>query len=522
MSIVEKETGDTRARPVTDYGTYNGKPKPIAVDVDGNLKATIDKFGDDISENSNTSLRNTLVDGSNNIIGSSSNADGEYHLSTAIIQKIIESSNNSTSTNLASGATFTGAAEETFGISCIQSIHSADQDCTIYIDQSTDNTFPAVKTITDSYSCLANEPCSRIFVSVAPYYRLRVTNNGDDATTAITSNTGMTPVLNPLPRSLSLDGRLSSESTLVGQQNTARHVWVSPTNSLTVNTNTRLVGTNFDGTNKDTNFWSETVTGSGAVTQAGKVTLSTGTTANSTTQYESVRKARFVVGSANQFVGAFKFVTINETNNVRRCGAYTDDNGGFFQLDGSTFSLGFRTAGADTFITSGNFNGNYGPKFEIVANTPYKFEAEWTPVGGQYYVNGILLHSVSPSNPPQTLTWPIRIENFNYDGGTSDVDFECYGAVITRQGQLETNGTYKYISGAATTVLKYGAGALHAIVNNDNAGTITLYDNIAASGNVIASIDLIKVLGSLSFKAPFSDGLTVVTTGTAKVTIVYE
>jgi hypothetical protein len=457
-------------------------------------------------------------------IDSHNDADGEPHSGASIIQTIISSSKNYTNTNLAGGATFTGVADETFGINGIQVFHQADQDCTIYIDQSMSPTdWTLTKIITNSFSCLANSPCGRTFISVAPYYRLRVTNNSSTTTTTIETATSMTPVINPLPVSLSEDGRLKSENTLVGQQNTDRHVWVSPTNTLSVNINSRLVGTNFDGTTKDTNFWSEVVTGSGAVTQAGKITLSTGTTANSTAQYNSVRKARFVVGSALQFFAAVKWVTIGETDNIRRVGAYDDDNGGFFQLDGDIFSLGFRSAGVDVLINSGDFNGAYGPNFSPVADVLYKITAEWTPIGASYYINNKLLHTVRPTTPPQTLTLPIRLETINNNGNISDIDFECYGAVISRQGQLQTNPTYKYLSGAATTVLKYGAGTLHTIVNNDNSGSIILYDNTVGSGTIIASIDLAKVLGTLVFDAPFSNGLTVVSTGSGvKITTIYE
>jgi len=72
-------------------------------------------------------------------------------------------------------------------------------------------------------------------------------------------------------------------------------------------------------------------------------------------------------------------------------------------------------------------------------------------------------------------------------------------------------------------VIKYGAGTLHTIVNNDNSGSVIVYDNTAGSGTIIASIDLAKVLGTLTFNAPFSNGLTIVTTGAgAKITVTYE
>ena len=85
-----------------------------------------------------------IIDDSNNPIDSHQDADGGYHLGASIIQSIITSTKNSTTTNLASGATFTGTADETFGINGIQVFHASDQDCTIYIDQSIDDSFPVI------------------------------------------------------------------------------------------------------------------------------------------------------------------------------------------------------------------------------------------------------------------------------------------------------------------------------------------------------------------------------------------
>lgn len=464
----------------------------------------------------------SLVDDAGNPVDSHADADGGYHLGASVIQTIISSTSNSTGANLASGATFTGAADETFGVNGIQVIHYADKDCAIYIDQSLDNTF-SVGVITDSFTCLASNACSRTFQSVAPYYRARVTNTDTAATTVISFATGMTPIINPLPRALSPDGHLLTESTLTGQQNTDRHVWVSHTNAMATVSEVRLVGTNFDGQTKDPNFWTETVTGSGTVTQDGEIQLDTGVTANSTAKYTSVRKARFVVGSANHFTGAFKFVTAGTADNVRRCGAYLVTDGFFFQLDGTVFSIGTRKNSSDTLVSSGSFNGNYGVKFTPLTTAYYKLDIEWTPVAVFFYINGVLLHKVGGGHLSDILTLPIAFENVNDNGSIVDVAFDCLGVVILREGELTTSSTYKYIAGAATNVLKYGAGTLHIIVNNDNSGSVIVYDNTVAGGTIIASIDLAKVLGTLTFDAPFSSGLTVVSTGAgAKITVTYE
>ena len=317
--------------------------------------------------------------------------------------------------------------------------------------------------------------------------------------------------------------RLDTDSCIVGWQNTDRHTWVTAGNALTTVPFIRLVGTNFDGTTKDTNFWTETVTGSGTVTQGGgEIELSTGTTANSTTQYDSVRTARFVVTSPLQFQAIVKFETAGATDNVRRCGAYKDTDGFYFELDGTTFSIGYRKASADTLVSSGSFNGNYGTTYTMDTNY-HKLAIEWGPKGVFFYIDNVLLHKDGQGHRSNFLSLPIRFENDNSNGKDDDMVLDVLASAIGRYGELITSSTYKYIGAAATTVCKYGPGRLHVVVNNDNAGACVIYDNTAGSGNVIASIDLSKVLGSMAFGCPFSTGLTVVTTGaTVKITVVYE
>ena len=467
-----------------------------------------------------------IKDENGNYIISHPDANGDYHLGTAFIQDILTSDGNSTTENLASGATFTGTTEEAFGINGIQFYLFTDQDTTYYVEQSLDGTnFD----ISDPFQCLANEACTRTVISVAPYFRIRITNNGDSTTTIMRAAAGMAPMINPMPRTLSPDARLKSESTIVGQQNIDRHVWVSSTNNLLVSTSVLVVGTVFDGTVKDPNYYTETVAGSGAVEQDGEIELTTGITANSAAAYQSVRRGRFVVGSGLQFVGAFKFVTDGTVDNVRRCGAYDVDDGFFFQLDGTVFSVGSRNASADTLISSGSFNGNYGPSFTPTTTAYYKLDIEWTPIGVFYYVNGVLLHKTLGGHLTGLLTLPIKIENVNDNNSVSPVTFDCLGVAIMKQGQLETSPVSRRVSGTSVTVLKYSAGVLKGIVISAvvNGADINIYDGtstggtlIWASGNLAAKTEPFNID---FYGLPFSNGLTLeIADSSADVLTVYE
>ncbi len=316
------------------------------------------------------------------------------------------------------------------------------------------------------------------------------------------------------------------DSTIVGKQNPERHTFISTNNELMTSTSVRLVGTSFDGTNKDPNFWTETLGEGGSNVQAGgEIILKTGTDANGTVKYESVRKARYVVGQPLMFRGYPRFVTAGTADNIRRIGAYNATDGFFFQLNGTTFQIGTRKSSSDTLVSSGSFNGNMGTTFTPLTTVRYSFMIEYTTFGAYWYVNDELLHKIEGQNLTATMTLPITTENLNSNDSIVDVEMHNYGSSIERHGELITDSTYKYIGTDATTVCKYGAGRLHNVTVLDNAGRIIVYDGLSAAGTVISNIDSAQgsePMGTLEFNVPFSDGLTIVTSSSARCTVTYE
>ena len=467
-----------------------------------------------------------LASADGSVIDAHEQPDGGMHLGVSISQDVNSDPNNSSTDNLvaANSYTFTGVATSTLGVVGLQWSLKTDQNATVYVEESPDGTNWDISSSFDYITSKGGR--GETVQATQAYWRIRVVLTGTVDTTYFRLQGVLCPIAVPMPSALSPDGRLKMESTLTGQQNDGRHVWVSPTNQLNTVPTVRLVGTNFDGTVKDPNFWTEAVANDGTVVQDGEIVLETNTTANGAAVYSSVRRARFIVGSALQFTGAFAFVTAGTPDNVRRCGAYDDNEGFFFQLDGTTFSVGSRKGAADTLISSGSFNGNLGSTFTPTANVYYKLDIEWTPIGAFYYVNSVLLHKSVGGHLTSVLTLPIRFENVNDNDSVVDVVMDCLGVVITRQGELITNPTYYHISGnAATHILKRGAGTLQKIIFNNTLGTsITIYDNTAASGTVIGIITTTTAaVGVWEYNAPFSTGLTLVTVGNnLDATIVYE
>lgn len=82
--------------------------------------------------------------------------------------------------------------------------------------------------------------------------------------------------------------------------------------------------------------------------------------------------------------------------------------------------------------------------------------------------------------------------------------------------KVEQRFNATYIGTSVTTLVKTGAGQLHALniwLAGATGNTITVYDNTAASGTIIATIST-PTIGSFMLNASFATGLTIVTAGT--------
>jgi len=441
-----------------------------------------------------------------------------------IKQDVVSDANNSSNVNLTSDNeyTFTGTATSTLGVNGLQWSLKTDQNATVYVEESPDGDNWDIIYPHDYVASKGGR--GETIQATQAYWRIRVVLTGTVDTTYFRLEGVLCPIALPLPSSLSADGRLYVETTVTGGQNEDRHVFVSPLNSLQTNTTVRLVGTAFDGTNKDANFWSETGTANGgSVTQGGgEIVLATGTATDGIAKYQTTRKARFVVSRPLKFFGFFALATDPIADNIRRVGAYDENDGFFFQISGTAFSIGSRKGTTDNSIDNGSFNGWYGNTWNPLADeTYYRLEIEYGSFGIQWYIDSKLLHKIGMGHWSNTLTLPVTLENIN-DGSSTDSVMDCLGAAILGQGEYLTAPNVKYIGTNATTILKQTSGILHRITVTDNQGTLLVYDGLTAGGTLIASLDAAKTVGTMEFDAPFSNGLTVVSAGTPKMTVVYE
>lgn len=307
---------------------------------------------------------------------------------------------------------------------------------------------------------------------------------------------------------------------------------VSPIGSLAVTDPLRICGGGFLGVSGiDTNFWTETLAGTGAATvSGGLVALSTGTTANSAVSIVSTKKGRFLFAHPNMWRGIMRFHDTGVANNKRMFGSFDANNGCGFQLNGTTFGIFTRSGGSDTVVNSGSFNGAGGTTYSLDTNK-HDLEVVYFVAAAYFYIDGVLIHTVTPTTAPMfaVVSNPITISNVNSGGGTSNVTLDCWATSIVRFGKTKGRAVFANITTKTTTVLKTGAGTLHQIiVNVAGSGTnrMTVYDNTVASGTIIGTFDtdLSRTIEFGGDGLDFNNGLTILTaTGTqADITVMYD
>lgn len=446
-----------------------------------------------------------------------------------IKQDVVADANNSSDTNLDSGNsyTFTGTATSTLGVAGIQVSLKADQDCTIKVQQSPDGDNWDIE---DSYyyHILENSSFGLTVQAVNSYVRVIVTT-ASLTTTTFRLQTALCPIVEAVPRSLDEDGNFKVAIKSIedeygfGVENT-------PMEEMRVVTPHRLVGANLTFGTKDTNFWTETVTGTGQVIAgAGQTELTTGTTANSTATYTTVRSARYVSGSSNRFRGQIQFNNSGETNNSRKWGCWSATDGAYFELDGTTLYVVTLKASTPTRVASTEWNANRVLPTLTSCNV---YEIYYTNGAVWFSINGTMKHKVTASATPwcATNSFPVRFSNVNSSGEADEHIIYVRAATIARLGPAETDTIYRNIAGAVTnTVYKFGPGKLHKVVvsSPSGAGTCSIYDNaVPNTTNPIAIINTNKAdaVGNMfEYDVPFSNGLSIVTTGTGgNITVIYE
>jgi len=480
----------------------------------------------------------TLRDGAGNLIASFVNPDSTHALVVSATQYSIADANNTSTTNLAAGATFTGTKTNTLGSQSIQVILLADQACTVNIDQSGDGTN---YDITDTYYYNTQRSFSITCQAAGKAYRIRVTNTGLSTTTTFRLEAFIAPISNTLPRSLDALGNLRVGVNALADQYGFTGSF-DPSHQLAIAEPFHLVGPVFVGTVTDTNFWTVGNSGAGSGADIGSTTTSVATLTSGTAnsgygKLASVCLGRFIPGSPGRFKGYLRLTALSVANTIRAWGAVTlstvaPQDGFFFSVNGSgILSVNSASGGAVMSVASGSFNGTV--ETVTLDTNLHTYEIVYTSSGAWFLVDGVLIHTMLATTAPLVtiMTLPIGAWSANSASGTASAVLQCFNVSIYRLGRGEATNTSHYFSAATTgTVLKYGAGEVHRLLISAPAANnvITLYDNTAASGTVLWGSGTINNAGNpLPFfmdlsDLPFFNGLTYVQTGNTGVTIIYE
>lgn len=501
--------------------------------VTANLSATDNAVLDDIAANqTDNSQKTQIIDASGNVVTTVLDAENKRHLAVGIIQDVIADAHNSSTTNLAAGNsyTFTGTSTTTLGVVGIQVNLYADKNCEILVQQSQDGTN---WDISDPFYYTAEESFGTTVQATASYLRVIVTTNAE-TTTEFRLQTVLCPIVEALPRSLDANGHLK---VATGSDIYDWQAENTPMGEARVAELTRLVGTSFEGTSIDANFWTTAAAGtSAAIAQANaQILLTSGTSSGAAVTAYSVRRGRYSGGAGMRYRAVVQ-VSAGLADNTRRWGIGwgatmpTVTDGAWFMWSGTTFQLQVMKGTSATTITS--FNGNLGATYDPGTNVK-TYEIYWTN-SKVYFVVGdevLHIHSASAATWSNTLTFHVFMDSLNADVIGASTTLAVRTATIYRLGKLQTQPQYYYFASGQTAGvnLKLGAGNLHSMIINNvtNNAVITLSDSVSAATPAI----LVHTAGATSTAVvpidmkglPFSNGLRLtVASANASVTVIYE
>lgn len=431
------------------------------------------------------------------------------------------------------GATFTSPWIPVEGIAAIRIGLLTDQAGTLLTQHSDDNGVTITRSSVQPVD--ANKSESLSFHPRASYFRVMYINGSTIQTSfhleTILHTASIAPTESLVSSKLSRTSLASQTRDIVYDYEFDETVGVAPQiRDLFTVQRTSVIADNFRQiTDLDTQTWTETNVGSGgSQVSNGRLEMTTGVTANSTTRIESVTRGRFISGSHSVFRAGIKVPDAGVADNSMRWGPFDDISGYFFELDGGVVYAVSRRASADTRVAAASWN-TINSFVLPVGGSSNRFEIAYFGNTAYFIVNGETHHVMSGEvgGFPRTnsTNFPNRFENINYNGNISNRLLSVTGTSQQRYGPDNVVPRMKYITGAGTTVVKSDAGNLHriSVLDGSGANTAVVYDNTAGSGVIIATLNIDKLNGSIEFGGVFNNGLTVVTTGAdTKLSVVFD
>lgn len=320
---------------------------------------------------------------------------------------------------------------------------------------------------------------------------------------------------------------------------TTRRAFVNPSGqAVAADGLTRLVGAMWAGSTNDTYFW--TLANNGAASAASLtnsvVTVTSGTANNGYGSIVSVRHARFLFVNPNRWRGFLRLTSLTAADCTRYFGAMditagnppTLNNGFYFKVaSGGGVSVVTKLSTTTEVAVNTGFNGTLGSTYTIPDTNYHGFEIIYYMAAAWFIVDGSLLHKVTPTTALMNDEMNIHCfaMSLNSGSGTTSGSMEIGAMSILRHGKETTRPQFQNLAANATTTLKRGTGSLHRIILNSagSGNTITIYDNTAASGTIIATVSPSSAQ-PLDYDLDFQFGLTIVISGgtPSNITVVYD
>lgn len=444
-------------------------------------------------------------------------------------QYVMADANNSSSTNLAVGNsyTFTGTSSSTLGVAGIQVSLFADKNCTIRIEQSPNGTN---WDLIDTYFYTASGNFGLTVQAVSSYVRVVVTT-ANETTGTFRLQTALCPIVEAVPRSLDGNGnfKIANPTDEYGFE-----VENTPTGEMRMVEPFRLIGATFEGATIDANFWTTAATGTAATIAQGNAQLliTSGTGSGATITAFSVRRARYVGGAAMRYRAVVQ-LDAPTANNTRRWGVGwgssampTVTDGAWFEMNGTALTVTTMKGGTPANVTV--FNGHLGTSF-APGTSVVTYEIYWTNSRVWFVVNGHPLHIVSASAATwaNTMNFHAFADSVN-SAAASSVTMAIRVMTIYRLGKIETAPIWRNVNTTAVTalILKRGPGRLHRVLFNTipNTTIVSIYDALTATNPIcIMNPPNGATPFAMDFSLDFYNGLTITTTpNTADITVVYE
>lgn len=212
---------------------------------------------------------------------------------------------------------------------------------------------------------------------------------------------------------------------------------------------------NFPGSSLDTTVWDEIVVSGGTTTvEDGVGKLNTGTNSAGSVKLLSIQQGIFEAGQVTVYQSGV-YPGTGVADNIRRWGLMSADeqDGLFFELNGTTFRVVARKAGSDTAVASASFNGDtsFTPG---ASNNTYRIHYSAGRALFQRASSGniVTLHTMVDSALPlvDDLDLGLYYENTN-SGNTTDVEMRVRGASSSVFGDLR-----RFNEGGAQIVADFG------------------------------------------------------------------